>query len=806
MVFCLFIPSHSILAASPGAMIDKLRAESGNPESQFKLALRYNTGEGVEQDFEKAFNWCKKAADKNHIDAMYSLGLLYKEGEGTEKNIGESFKWFKKAAEEGHTKAQFEIGEMYYYGKGISKIEKIAFSWYEKAAEKDLPNAQCALGRYYQYRYGDEKSPGDYKKAFDWYSKAATQGFYLANLELGLMYKSGNDFVKQDFNKAFYHLDIAANKGGYFRAMYQLGLLYEEGQGVPQNKEKAFEIFLRAAKDDNNDMSACLFKVGLAYLTGQGVAKDEQEAFEWFIKSANHGEYGDSTSKFVLSYVYLNGIGTKKNINESKRYFDDSISLCTGTFGSIFCKNEDDPSSSLYWIKKIAEAELPVAQHYMGIFYFEGEIFPKDIGKSIDWLEKAAKSGMIESQTKLGLIYGDFELKQYFNSEKSTKWFLSAANNGDAQAQYQMCLDHYLDPSEKQSKENEKEAFNWCKNAAEQGYQPSFYLLGEMYYFGKGTWEDKNKAYLWLKKSADLGAPFALNLIGVYYEDGLVVMQDEKTAYAYYSLATSYSGGKVGKKNRDRLGGYLSKNDIEEGRKIALTLKRTIEGANDEPKQSGSKSSESDQSANDTLRGSGSGFIVSENGYIVTCNHVINGASKIVVVINKKEYAAKLSNKDEYNDIALLKIDGNFSFLKFAQSNSAKIGSDVFTIGFPNPALQGVNQKVTKGNINALTGFQDDFRLFEISVPVQPGNSGGPLLNENGEIIGIIVAVLKAETAFKITGSLPQNVNYALKSNYVQAIVDSVQDAKYPNKETGGDKGDIIGQTEKSVVMILAYN
>jgi hypothetical protein len=85
-----------------------------------------------------------------------------------------------------------------------------------------------------------------------------------------------------------------------------------------------------------------------------------------------------------------------------------------------------------------------------------------------------------------------------------------------------------------------------------------------------------------------------------------------------------------------------------------------------------------------------------------------------------------------------------------------------------------VSAKFTEGTISSLTGFQDDLRLYQISVPVQPGNSGGALVDENGNVLGIIVAMLDAKTTFRVSGSLPQNVNYAVKSVYAQAMLDTL--------------------------------
>ena len=135
------------------------------------------------------------------------------------------------------------------------------------------------------------------------------------------------------------------------------------------------------------------------------------------------------------------------------------------------------------------------------------------------------------------------------------------------------------------------------------------------------------------------------------------------------------------------------------------------------------------------------------------------------------------------------------------------MGQEVFTIGFPSPILQGVSAKFTKGTINSLTGFQDDIRLYQISVPVQPGNSGGALLDDSGNILGVIVAQLDAKTTFKISGSLPQNVNYAIKSIYAQAMLDTISGVAdkllLPSKNQSFD--DAVNRVKKSTVMVLSY-
>ena len=153
----------------------------------------------------------------------------------------------------------------------------------------------------------------------------------------------------------------------------------------------------------------------------------------------------------------------------------------------------------------------------------------------------------------------------------------------------------------------------------------------------------------------------------------------------------------------------------------------------------------------------------------------------------------------------MLKVNGSFQAIAFSPKRSAKVGEEVFTIGYPNPGLQGVNAKFTKGTINSLTGFQDDLRLYQIDIPVQPGNSGGALLDRNGNILGIIMAMLDAKTTFKITGSLPQNVNYAVKSIYAQAILDTLPEISDKLILPSKNKDNVVGRAEMSTVMVLSY-
>ena len=140
-------------------------------------------------------------------------------------------------------------------------------------------------------------------------------------------------------------------------------------------------------------------------------------------------------------------------------------------------------------------------------------------------------------------------------------------------------------------------------------------------------------------------------------------------------------------------------------------------------------------------------------------------------------------------------------------SRNVRLGQTVATIGFPNIQIQGFSPKVTKGEISSVNGFGDDPRSWQISVPVQPGNSGGPLLDENGNLIGVVVSKLGMRAA-KLTGDIPQNVNFAIKSSYALALLEPYLDAvaPQPNRTVATPLfEDMVARAQQSVVLILAY-
>ena len=192
-------------------------------------------------------------------------------------------------------------------------------------------------------------------------------------------------------------------------------------------------------------------------------------------------------------------------------------------------------------------------------------------------------------------------------------------------------------------------------------------------------------------------------------------------------------------------------------------------------------------SARKKKSGSGTGFFVSRDGYLITNQHVVADATEIEVTMSDGEkYPATVVSSDSNNDVALLKIEATTTPLLIVSTTNVKKGTEVFTLGFPVVGIQGQEQKATYGRINALSGIQGDIRYFQIDVPVQPGNSGGPLITDDGQIIGIVTASLNQINVLKATGALPQNVNYAVKSEYFQPLLQFAKIQQQPFEPVAG--------------------
>ena len=187
---------------------------------------------------------------------------------------------------------------------------------------------------------------------------------------------------------------------------------------------------------------------------------------------------------------------------------------------------------------------------------------------------------------------------------------------------------------------------------------------------------------------------------------------------------------------------------------------------------------------------SGSGFVVGV-GRAVTNHHVIDGCGRVSVRTPQGQVlAARVLASDARRDLALLGFEGNAGpALRFRDSPAVQRGEMVVTSGFPLSGVLSSGPTLTTGDISALAGLRDNPLHFQISAPVQPGNSGGPLLDAQGNVVGVVVSKLNAMRIAQMTGGdIPQNVNFAIKgSEAVRFLRENGASAELA-ASTGGDR------------------
>jgi S1-C subfamily serine protease len=189
---------------------------------------------------------------------------------------------------------------------------------------------------------------------------------------------------------------------------------------------------------------------------------------------------------------------------------------------------------------------------------------------------------------------------------------------------------------------------------------------------------------------------------------------------------------------------------------------------------------------------SGSGFFVSKSGHVITNQHIVSDCGKVTVGDNaKKQVTADVLETDRRNDLALLKISSTkmasvetkslisklgITVVPLAsdgllRSEDVELGERVLVAGYPYGEIFSNTIKVTGGMVSANRGLGDDTGQFQMDAAVQPGNSGGPIYDENGNIVGVVISQLNKRKFEKIVGSIPENVNFGIKASTVRQFL-----------------------------------
>jgi TPR repeat protein len=475
-------------------------------------------------------------------------------------------------------------------------------------------------------------------------------------------------------------------EGGNAVAQFNLGLMYDQGQGVQQNYAEAAKWYRLAAAQGN---AGAQLNLGLMYDEGHGVHQDYSEAMKWYRLAAAQGNAG---AQFNLGVMYTFGQGVQQNYAEAAKWY-----LLAAAHGDAH------------------------AQFNLGLMYAQGRGVKQNYAEAVKWYRLAAAQGEAGAQANLGVMY-DTGHGVATNYVEAVKWYRLAAAQDDAGAQFN---------------------------------------LGLMYDDGHGVHQDYSEAVKWYRLAAAQGNAGAQFNLGVMYHEGQGVPQDYVQAHMWMNLcaanATDPQKRHEAIQNRDQVARLMTPAQIAEAQQLARDWKSSAPG------QEAATSQPPPQSPPTGHILSGSGFFVSGNGDVLTNAHVVEGCRTAEVTAQGGTAAAQIVARDTGIDLALLKV-AERSPATAQLRLTVQQGDSVFAYGFPLTGLLSSGGNFTAGTVTALAGIQDDSRSLQISAPVQPGNSGGPLLDEAGNVVGVVVAKLDALKVARATDDLPQNVNFAIKA------------------------------------------
>ncbi len=486
---------------------------------------------------------------------------------------------------------------------------------------------------------------------------------------------------------------------------------------------------LIACSDQKSDGSAAKNKA---------VPAKELTAEEKIAKWKKEAEAGNAEDQQKLGNAYYNGVGVPK-----------------------------DFAQAAVWWRKAAEQDNPDAQHRLGQVYDVNSYYglklgvPKDATQAMMWYRKAAEQGHAGAQFGLGLIYanGDGVPK---DAAQAVVWYRKAAEQGNADSQVN--LGAMYDDGEGVPKDA-TQAVAWWRKAAEQGDKDGQSNLGNMYNNGEGVPKDAAQAVTWYRMAAEQGQIYARIKLANMYWQGKGVLQDKVRAYMWVNLAAA-QGDEGAISARNKAEGWMTADQIAEAQRLTREWKP---GQHTEPTATPSTP---DGALEKKL--TGTAFVVSSQGHLLTNRHVVGNCQQVRLAGSDKPL--KVLPQDEANDLALLQMTGKPKAVAvFRATNDLRQGESIAAYGYPLLGALAAGGNLSPGVVSALAGLGNNTSQIQITAPVQQGNSGGPVLDGKGHVVGVVVQKLDAVKVAKLTGDVPQNVNFAINESTARAFLDSNQ-------------------------------
>ena len=634
-----------------------------------------------------------------------------------------AYRGFRLHAEQGDAGAQYYLGLMYVYGDGVPQDYAEALpTWYRRAAEQGVARAQYYLGLMYVYGF---VVPQNYTKAADWYRRAAEQGAELAQFNLGVMYYNGEG-VPQDYTRAAQWFRRAAEQA-YAPAQLRLGHLYYDGWGIPQDYVQSHKWFSLAASDPS------------ASRTDRVVAFSFRDMVELRMGPEQ------------LAHA-------QRLAGEWKPRYEDA-DLPSSSSPQLYVADSPAPSSAQI---KTGSFTYDDGSSYEGEFE-DGKVHGQG---TYSWSDGTMYQGAFES----GLPHG--EGRQTWPSGATYEGNFTAGRiNGYGTLTLPDGTTYTGDFVDER-----REGTGTLTLPDATTYMGDF-VDEEPEGTGTITWPDGSTySGIFDRRAAEQGNAFAQLSLGILYYYGLDVPQDDVEAHKWFNIAASRLRDSerraIAIRYREQVASRLSSSQLARAFRLAREWQPTEESDSPSPRDSQLRIPDSRPPAHLDRAMTGSGFRVSADGHILTNAHVVRGCAEVRAPTGM---SVRVVAYDDAADLALLESSSRSpdAVAAFRQGRGIRSGASVVVVGHPLHGILASEASVSAGIVSALAGPGDDRRLIQITAPVQPGNSGGPVLDSAGNVIGVVVARLDVLKVGRDAGYLPQNVNFAVAAGAARAFLDA---------------------------------
>lgn len=451
----------------------------------------------------------------------------------------------------------------------------------------------------------------------------------------------------------------------------------------------------------------------------------------------------------------------------------------------------------------------------------------------------AAEQGDASAQFNLGLMY-DYGQGVPRDYAEAVKWYRRAADQGNARAQYNLGT---MYDNGQGVPQDYVEAVKWYRSAAEQGDVLAQNNMGSMYEYGHGIPQGYVRAYMWfnLAVSRSPAAELDRREIAERNRDRVAARLSPEALARAQRMAREWRPGGAAKRPApasrradagddlrtrvtavqgalERLGHAPGPADGVAGPKTRAAIRAfqaaaglPVDGEVSDRLESEILSALAAATPGPVIANrareraaTGSGFRVSAQGHVLTNAHVVRDCAEVRVL---PAGAVAVAARDETTDLALLAGPAGGAVAAFRQGRGVRPGASVVVSGFPLRGVLASGANVATGSVSALAGPGDDRRLIQISAPVQPGNSGGPVLDSAGNAVGVVVAKLDALALARATGDIPQNVNFAVSAGAARAFLDA-EGVAYETapSDTARPPADIAAAARAFTVLVECWN